>query len=294
MFVAAWVTTAQPQLGVVSLFGLTVGQTHEIVYNEPASSVYLSELIWPTPLSANVRLEAYLDWGDLSTRAGVGVVHALTSGIMTDDDFDYWFNGKVYNVHSSTPVYALADAEAWLEQLWNLGTDLGTYRPLIGVKARKLAWESWTNKEGDYQVWTPVDGSATLENQLFGLVITFRQFRIVPYLGLEGAWNWGNRNLTLGVRASPWLMALDTDFHVPQKVYFDTALGGVELEPRAEISFAVAPGIELGLRTSYTWSAYARGDIVAVAARSQDSGTLSQDQAGTGWQSVNIDVFLKN
>lgn len=289
------VGSAQPRLAVVASLGLTSGQTHEIVYKSATSSAYTSELIWPTPPSAAVRVEARGSWGAFETRLGAGAAFPLLSGVMTDDDFSIsGGSSTLYNVQSVTPAFALSDSEIWLEQLGTAKNSWGSLSALIGLKTKRLAWESWTDPEGNQQIWTPVDGSTATAFDLYGLVITFRQNRIVPYAGVEARGLFGTRGVVLGLRASPWLIALDTDFHVPSTVYFDATMGGFELEPRAEISFPLAPGWELGLRTTFTWAALVRGTTLAVASRTQDSGTEYENQAGTGWQSVNIDVFLKN
>jgi len=286
---------AQPELRVSTAWGLTTGRTYELVYRSPTTSAYTSELIWPTPLSVAGSVEARWDWGSFSSRVGFGINFPLDAGIMTDDDFSISAGGTLlYDVHSSTPAFVLTDSAFWAEQLWSLRLASGRLSPLVGFKLRTLAWESWTDPEGSLQVWTPVDGSEAQAFALYGLVITFRQQRLVPYLGFEAEGSGQKRRVTLGLRASPWLIALDTDFHVPSTVYFDATAGGFELEPRLEIAFPWTDRIEVGLRTSLTWAALLRGTTTAVAARAQDSGVNYVNQAGTGWQSLNWEVFLKN
>ncbi|MEI8093604.1 MAG: omptin family outer membrane protease [Spirochaetales bacterium] len=288
--------------------GLLLGQVHEIVYvqGDPAQAdynTYLSELVWPRPLSATLGLKGKINWSpNLWTQLDLGGSVALMKGTMTDSDWNVYLDADhpLNNVFSATDAFLLQDVSLQLEQGWAFAPESPGLSGLLGVQVRQLAWESWTGSQGAKQIWTPIDTTITpVYYDLWGMVITYRQISVAPYLGLQDTWylaptdtpGWA---VTGAFRLSPFLYVASTDFHVASKVFFDQTLGGFQLEPRVELVWKEPRGNDWGLRLLGTYAAGARGNDVLVYVRSSSPGTLIQNIVGSAWEDCRVELFMRN
>jgi outer membrane protease len=267
-------------------FGALYGSAYEYVYNQYLSSNYEnSELYWPLHPLLYARAGLSTDFGNgLSASLGVKQGFSTKAGTMTDSDF---LNGDGVKTHySESDGYAeratIVDASVAFRVLRRGGFSL------LALGEFSYADFKWSARDGYYQypgnagqdytfgagglqspgTWEPWSAGET-KTPLYGTGIIYEASYIGVSLGLRGEYALDRFSIGADFAVSPILNCYTTDNHLLRQIDFTSTLsGGVALEPRLRLAYALSQraGLELGLSYRASWGL--KGDL-----SSTDTGT---------------------
>jgi len=285
-----------PEVSLAASAGIISGNAKEFVY---ANDDTLSELVWPLDPVYTLGLDTRLVW-----RKKLGIAVNLTMGLprdagtLTDTDFlNVTVNGSDaktdYSEHDARLNHlVLIDLAAswtyWLPVRGPASKTSITVTPSIGFRYFSL---KWTGSDGYGQyTYGLSDWSESLPKTKFsGSVIEYRQRYIAPLAGIAV-------NLPVGahvaveaaVTGSPAVWCDGTDSHVLKKTdYHDYLSGGILLEPRARVSWAPEPTVNIFADCAWTRIVNLRGPTEKTDLTTGTTTSYSEKNGGgaeyTAW-----------
>jgi len=216
----------------------------------------------------------------------------LLPGTMIDED---WKAPPIKYARSEQVALLTAHWTARLEQELSLG-------PLTlqaGGLYRWTSWDGWGGTGSYLDYSSPVP----LEVQFSGLLISYRQLWLIPYLG--GSWklNLLGVQLTPSVRLGPWSWCFDADNHFyaqgPTKTFLDSTWGGVYAQGSLEALFSTGNSWAWGLRVAGelnygtvgdTWETYSIMDSLG----NNHTFLPEPNVAGSWYYEASVSIVMKS
>lgn len=273
------------------------GGTTNTPYDNP-----VSRLTWPLPPSLGVSFGADLDWtGWTRTRVTLQATWPLASGTMIDEDWNALTSATnllLYG-HSTHQGYLTTNWSGRAEQVFGTGgLALGA-----GALYRWSQWEGW-NGEGTYREQNTTTQAITISTYTFtGLLISYRQQWLIPYLTAAYTWQADGWSLTPTLRLSPYTFCWDQDNHnyagSSTTTFLDTVVAGVYGLASIELSFPAEGAGSWGLRLEGEASGAGVGDTLATSTYQSSTGvtaayTTYANGAGAWFRSAALTVFMRN
>jgi outer membrane protease len=267
------------------------GDTTELVLRDGTYNNPVSRLVWPIPPSLEVDLSVEWPWTTLtSTTVALSATFPLASGTMVDEDWTTTFaNGNpLYYGRSESQADMTSDWSARAEQnfFWN------QFRFSVGGIYRWTSWQAW-NATGYYY---STSASTATNYDYQGLIVSYQQQWLIPYLGI--AWTWKNSGwqMTPSVRFSPytWCFDLDNHFYPGSAAgsFFDNTQGGIYGQAALEAEFSGGPGWTWGIRGGWEAAWGSIGDTTLVTSGKTEE--TSANSAGAWFQETSLTIFIRN
>jgi len=294
------VAAEEPEKSLFSVtprLGILLGQAEEIVYSNGTSyHDVLSELLWDVKTIFYYGLDIEFSPAQPLRRRGAFVTVSMKyavparSGVMEDRDW----RSKVNNALTD---YSRQDN--YLDELFLLDACAGYSFPLGKIFTIKpqflLSYMHFgflgMNGYGIYtkpSYWDRPDfyymmeGTYSVE-EFNGKVISYSQDWLILSTGVSfGVQFLKYFFFEIGFNISPLIVCVDLDLHIGQQHQFkDHVLGGLFVEPRAALTFAVNKWISISLNALYRNISGARGSAYDRYIQSQSVFSFS-GESGTG------------
>jgi len=275
---------------------LTWGTATELVLRDGTYSNPISRLQWPVTPGMGLSFRAGLPWAPwTSTEFGLSSVWPLAVGVVVDEDWNATTDtgGTLTYGKSSHTGMLTAHISASAEQQFHWGD--GTIS--LGGLYRWTSWEAW-NGTGEYHY--PSGSSSSY--QFSGLVLSYEQRWIIPYLAAGWTVHWIGATFHPSVRFSPYTWCFDTDNHfyagTYTKTFLDTVRGGYYIRPSLDLSWRVGAA-EFGIRGAFDLAWGATGDTITTNnVQSGLGNTASYPQAtnsaGAWFYEASLSFFVRN
>ena len=285
-----------PEVSLAASAGIISGNAKEFVY---ANDDKFSELVWPLDPVCALALDTRLVWRKkLGIAVNVSMGLPRDAGTLTDTDFlNVTVNGSDaktdYSEHDARLDHlVLVDLAVswtyWLPVRGPASRISITVTPSIGFRYFSF---KWTGSDGYGQyTYGLSDWSESLPKTEFsGRVIEYRQRYIAPLAGIAV-------NLPVGahfaveaaVTASPAVWCDGIDNHLLRKTdYHDYLSGGILLEPRARVSWAPEPTVNIFADCAWTRIFNLRGPTEKTDLTTGNTTSYSEKNGGgaeyTAW-----------
>lgn len=285
-----------PEVSLAASAGIISGNAKEFVY---ANDDTLSELVWPLDPVYVLALDTRLVWQKkLGIAVNVSMGLPRDAGTLTDTDFlNVTVNGSDaktdYSEHDARLNHlVLVDLAAswtyWLPVRGPASKTSITVTPSIGFRYFSLKWtgsDGYGQYTGGLSPW-----SESLPKYKFsGSVIEYRQRYIAPLAGIAVNLPVGAHfAVEVAVTGSPAVWCDGIDNHVLKKTdYHDYLSGGILLEPRARVSWAPGPTVNIFADCAWTRIVNLRGPTEKTDLTTGTTTSYSEKNGGgaeyTAW-----------
>ncbi len=284
---AVWSEDLKPTLEFTT--GVFWGQATELVLRDGTYDNPVSRLQWDIPPALMAKAAVDWPWNDwTSTRIEAEAAVPLNTGTMVDEDWETGTSVDDLEYGHSTSTAVLR--ARWAGRVEQTFTQFG-FRFLTGSRVVYTAWDA-DGGHYDYAYLGIGNGHGQHETGDLpsGTAISYQQTWLMPYLGVERAWNTSGSSITLTLRGFPWAMCYDVDNHVLRDLTFkDVVMGGWYGQGSVELTF---PGSwQWGLRLSGEITYGAVGDTTEIT--STGSSTYS-NTAGAWFHEATLAFFVRN
>jgi outer membrane protease len=289
-----------PQTTTELLF--VAGSAYELVLRNGSYANPVSQLAWPIPPSVAAELTTKLPWTSwtATTFALQGLAPVLP-GTMIDED---WNTGLLEYGRSVQVALLTAHWTARLEQEVSLG-------PLSFMAGGLYRWTSWDGWGGTGS-YLYSSSTVPVEVQFSGLLISYRQLWLIPYLGASWNLNFTGLQLTPSLRLGPWSWCFDADNHfyptdrrngasqqLATITFLDSTRGGVYVQGGLEALFPTDNSWAWGFRSACEVNYGTVGDTWVTNSIMDTPGTTHNflpetNVAGSWYYEASISIFLKS
>ena len=292
-------------------FGVLLGESEEIVFQDPYIDDYKSQLLWQLKPMMYAGLDFHFGWelkeseskvlariftdffADVSLKFGI----PGNSGLMEDRDWlDYNFDQLThYSVHNNYLKNAVL-SDISIGKAFSIHNKI-RIKPFISYSYMYLSWEASGGsllypkyQDPPYSgIWQ--DGHKYLESS--DAVISYEQkwHILSPGISLYGEFN-DLFNIELFFRISPLVWIIAVDNHILRNTVFtDYIFPNLYFEPSLLFTFRTGSLFSLSLSYAYRNISHGRGDTKTEEAGREP--TVSNNYAGAGYSVHSIGITAK-